>query len=48
MRSRFTIWRYFLDGMPAYLARQRTLDEAVRIIQQDGRLVITEYGPLPR
>ncbi|HEB86130.1 MAG TPA: class I SAM-dependent methyltransferase [Gammaproteobacteria bacterium] len=43
-----TVLIFFLFHEMPPEARQRTLDETLRIIQQDGRLVITEYGPLPR
>lgn len=43
-----TILIFFLIcEMPAE-ARQRTLAEAVRVLQPGGRLVITEYGEEPR
>ncbi|GMQ87398.1 MAG: hypothetical protein BMS9Abin08_0599 [Gammaproteobacteria bacterium] len=43
-----TVLVFFLFHEIPPEARQRTYGETLRIIQPDGRLVITEYGPLPR
>ena len=36
---------FLLHEMP-YAARQRTLTEALRVLNKNGRLIITEYGEL--
>jgi ubiquinone/menaquinone biosynthesis C-methylase UbiE len=38
---------FLMHEMPAE-ARQKTLREALRVLAPGGRLVVTEYGPLPR
>ena len=43
-----TVLIFFLFHEMPPEARQRTIDETLRVIQPGGRLVITEYGLLPR
>ena len=42
-----TVLVFFLLHEMPHDARQRALSETVRVMEDNGRLVITEYGPLP-
>ncbi len=43
-----TVLIFFLFHEMPHAARQRALSETLRIMQDGSRLVITEYGPLPK